>query len=176
MTEFDELLKQKVEQTDYPYRHTAWRHFLRRSGLHTVLTGGQIAAVSLAGVAVAALVTWGVVRHNASSPTPAEPAPAEVAIVITDSNAVSEDTLPITVGVPEPMPSQPAVTSTPKATSPSAREEAPQPAARTSIKPHTDKKPEPIHGRPVIINVDTITELFPTDEQIRKGHSNIIVE
>lgn len=176
MTEFDELLKQKVEQTDYPYRHTAWRHFLRRSGLHTVLTGGQIAAVSLTGAAVATLVTWGVVRHTASSPTPAEPAPAEVAVVTADSNAVAEDTLPITVGVPEPMPSQPAVTSTPKATSPSAREDAPQPAVRPTTKPITDKKPEPIHGRPVIINVDTITELFPTDEQIRKGHSNIIVE
>ena len=176
MTEFDELLKQKVEQTDYPYRHTAWRHFLRRSGLHTALTGGQIAAISLTGVAVAALVTWGVVRHVASSPTPAEPAPAEVAVVITDSNAVSEDTLPTTVDVPASPQLQPAVARTPQNTTPSVMEEAPQPAARTSTKPHTDKKPEPIHGRPVIINVDTITELFPTDEQIRKGHSNIIVE
>ena len=176
MTEFDELLKQKVEQTDYPYRHTAWRHFLRRSGLHTALTGGQIAAVSLTGVAVAALVTWGVVRHVASSPTPAEPAPAEIVVIPTDSIVVSEDTLPTTVDVPASPQPQPAVARTPKASDSPAMENVPQPAARPTTKQNTDKKPEPIYGRPVRINVDTITELFPTDEQIRKGHSNIIVE
>ena len=30
-----------------------------------------------------------------------------------------------------------------------------------------------IHGKPVVIDVDTITRMVPTDEEIEKGHSRL---
>ena len=155
MTEFDELLKQKVEQTDYPYRHAAWRQFLRSSGLHTTLSGVQIAALSLAGVAVIALVTWGVVRHV----TPASNQ--------TQCNSSEE----VNTQVAE-TPRKKATNNVPVDTEPAPTCTKAQPATQ----PSTPKTRERLYGRPVTISVDTITQMHPTEEQLKSRNSQIIVE
>lgn len=180
MTEFDELLKQKVEQTDYPYRHAAWRHFLRGSGLHTALSGVQIAALSLAGVAVIALVTWGIIRHAAPASSPLEPVPTEIAATTADSSEYDiPDTMSQAPYKTVENNSQTTDASPRKATrnisvnaEPATTTNKPQPATQ----PTNPTTRERLYGRPVTISVDTITQMQPTEEQLKSRNSQIIVE
>ena len=107
MTEFDELLKAKAEQAEYPYRASAWRQFCRRAGIRA-LTGGQIAAIAVSGTAVAGLVVWGVASHIGRQPA-AEPAPVEVAVVAPDTAAIlPDDTFVVEEIQPAAVPAKPA--------------------------------------------------------------------
>ncbi|MBO4504741.1 MAG: hypothetical protein J5730_08035 [Bacteroidales bacterium] len=181
MTEFDELLKQKVEQTDYPYRHAAWRQFLRGSGLHTALSGVQIAALSLAGVAVIALVTWGIIRHAAPASSPLEPVPTEIAATTADS---SEYDIPDTINQTPCNPSGEGNSQVTGTTRKKATHDVPANAEPTALpaklqpvtQPSTPKTRERLYGRPVTISVDTITQMQPSEEQLKSRNSQIIVE
>ncbi len=181
MTEFDELLKQKVEQTDYPYRHAAWRQFLRSSGLHTTLSGVQIAALSLAGVAVIALVTWGVVRHVTPASSPLEPAPTEIVATTADNSEydILDTTNQTQCNSSEEGNTQVAETPRKKATNNVPVDTEPAPTctkAQPATQPSTPKTRERLYGRPVTISVDTITQMHPTEEQLKSRNSQIIVE
>ena len=169
MTEFDELLKSKAEQAEYPYRASAWRQFRRQAGIRA-LTGGQIAAIAVTGTAVVGLVAWGVVSHISQQPAD-EPAPVEVAVAAPDTTAL----LPEDTFVVEEI--QPA---TPARETRVVKTEAPAPAPQTPTSIVVEKpaqaKPEPFRGRPVIINVDTVKDNVPSDEELRKRNSQIIVE
>ena len=170
MTEFDELLKAKAEQAEYPYRASAWRQFCRRAGIRA-LTGGQIAAIAVSGAAVAGLVVWGLASHIGRQPA-AEPAPVEVAVVAPDTTAiVPEDTFVVEEIQPAAVPAKPAPVV--QREMPAAK---PEEVKTSVVKKPAQAKPEPFRGRPVIINVDTVKDNVPSDEELRKRNSQIIVE
>ncbi|MBR6132596.1 MAG: hypothetical protein IKQ20_12160 [Bacteroidales bacterium] len=170
MTEFDKLLKAKAEQAEYPYRASAWRQFCRRAGIRA-LTGGQIAAIAVSGTAVAGLVVWGVASHIGRQPA-AEPEPVEVAIVAPDTTAiVPEDTFVVEEIQPAAVPAKPAPVV--QREMPAAK---PEEVKTSVVEKPAQAKPEPFRGRPVIINVDTVKDNVPSDEELRKRNSQIIVE
>ena len=164
MTEFDELLKAKAEQAEYPYRASAWRQFCRRAGIRA-LTGGQIAAIA----AVAGLVVWGVASHIGRQPA-AEPAPVEVAVVADTAAILPEDTF-VVEEIQPAVPAKPATVV--QREMPAAK---PEEVKTSVVEKPAQAKPEPFHGRPVIINVDTVKDNVPSDEELRKRNSQIIVE
>lgn len=170
MTEFDELLKAKAEQAEYPYRASAWRQFCRRAGIRA-LTGGQIAAIAVSCVAVAGLVIWGLASHIGRQPA-AEPEPVEVTVVAPDTTAiVPEDTFVVEEIQPAAVPAKPAPVV--QREMPAAK---PEEVKTSVVEKPAQAKPEPFRGRPVIINVDTVKDNVPSDEELRKRNSQIIVE
>lgn len=169
MTEFDELLKAKAEQAEYPYRASAWRQFCRRAGIRA-LTGGQIATIAVSGTAVAGLVVWGVASHIVRQPA-AEPAPVEVAVVAPDTAAILPEDTFVVEEIQPAAPAKPAPVV--QREMPAAK---PEEVKTSVVEKPAQAKPEPFRGRPVIINVDTVKDNVPSDEELRKRNSQIIVE
>ena len=66
MDNFDQLLKEKIEQKQYAYKASAWRKFARQSGIGTSVGALKIAAISL--VAVGSLSTGGYLAYKYLSP------------------------------------------------------------------------------------------------------------
>lgn len=171
MTEFDQLIKEKAEQAQYPYKPSAWKGFAKRAGIKTGMSALQIAAVTIASLAVVAGITLAVVKHQAPQPV-AEPDPVEV--------VVTQDTMEVTEEKTEPK----AVAEPGKESIPQTRVQKQEPAETESggvepkeqpktVAKKTKVKAGEVLGRPVIINVDTITQMVPTDEELRKGNSRI---
>lgn len=171
MTDFDQLIKNKAEEAYYPYKPSAWKNFLKRSGAKVGFSGGQIALSVIAASVVVGAAVWGVSSLNSkSADQPQMQEEVSVDVVDTMENETVEIAVEETPVVTEKnvirakqTTSEPVETSSP--------EPVEQPAAVTPAKPQ--KKVTPRYGKPVLINVDTITELEATDEQLRNGHSRI---
>ena len=52
---------------------------------------------------------------------------------------------------------------------------APEPAMvpKPETKPEPKKTSAPVYGIPVVIDVDTITQMWPTDEELNEGNSRL---
>ena len=37
MADFDQLIKDKVDQAEYPYKHSAWKGFAKRAGIKDII-------------------------------------------------------------------------------------------------------------------------------------------
>ncbi len=184
--EFDQAIKGKAEQAQYPFKEAAWDSFSQKSGLasghrfkgaHTVLS-----------IAVAAVITttaiFGLLTHaNKTRQQPQMPAETAVA----DSASVTSDTSVIQLPQKEEVAASPHVdrfdanTVTKKTVAKKNNVAAVPVVNDTLLKGQTDKsetKPvshrtRAIYGRPLEINVDTITDMEPTDEQLRNGNSRL---
>ena len=130
---------------------------------------GRLPAIAVSGTAVAGLVVWGVASHIGRQPA-AEPAPAEVAVVADTAAIVPEDTF-VVEEIQPAVPAKPAPVV--QREMPAAK---PEEVKTSVVEKPAQAKPEPFHGRPVIINVDTVKENVPSDEELRKRNSQIIVE
>ena len=64
MADFDQLIKEKAEKAEYPYKHSAWKRFAKRAGIKTGLPAWTIAVVSALVVSITAGV---IVIHNTKS-------------------------------------------------------------------------------------------------------------
>ena len=171
MADFDQLIKEKVDKAQYPYKASAWKRFAQKAGFKAGMTPLLKVVVSVAMVAVVGGGTLGIVsavRHQQPTTEPttqcvqdtassvsSEPTSNTVTTSSTSAASVSEKSVsaPKTASVGEPAQSTTAnpSTATPKVTTP-------------------DKN---IYGRPLIINPDTIKTNEPTEEQLRNGHSRI---
>lgn len=174
MTDFDNLIKEKAEQAQYAYKASAWKSFAAKAGIKTGLTALQWGAVVVSALLVAGGITLGVVKHQSQQPT-AQPEITEV--------AVEQDTVETASDNREEENVQPQPEVQPKSVKPAASVAKPEPQipeetaapAPNPVKQETPKrKTEIFYGRPVRINVDTITQLEPTREQLEHGHSRII--
>lgn len=173
MTEFDELIRNKVEQADYPYKPSAWKRFAKHSGIRLGNNPLKIAAISVMAAAAVGGTTWGILTHQSSSRT-ADP--------VTES-IVAADTMPVTNTEIATMDSMTSIASPQSATAahttPNEQSCMPEPIAPEPNQPIAQPAEKPIYktnrplGRPVLINVDTITDFEPTEEQLRNGHSRI---
>lgn len=171
MTEFDQLIKEKAEQAQYPYKSSAWKDFAKRAGIKTGMSALQIAAVTIASLAVVAGITLAVVKHQAPQPV-AEPDPVEVVVTQDTMEVTEEKTEPKSVAEPgkESIPQTRVQKQEPAETESGGAEPKEQPK---TVAKKTKVKASEVLGRPVIINVDTITQMVPTDEELRKGNSRI---
>lgn len=173
MTDFDKLIKEKAEQAEYDYRPAAWKDFRRMSGV-----GRTGLKYWVAGVASAVVAGGGILwMLNRQPQSPVEPAPASSSSLVTDtlceaSQLVSSvDTLQATGTSPKN-----AAVSNRQPAKTEARE---TPAEDKVVKSSTVRSTEtpatsPTRlGRPLVIDVDTIKDNLPTDEEIRKGNSRL---
>lgn len=167
MSDFDQLIREKTEQASYPYKASAWRSYARHAGIQT----GAAALYTVVAVAVLSVATFVVVkmtRHAAPAPeTPVE----SVAVV-------QPDTLQPAEPVAEPITEAPSVSENTRlrATHNPIPAEVETPTNVTkpeTVKPEKPRVETPIYGIPVVIDVDTITQMWPTDEEMKKGNSRI---
>ncbi len=184
--EFDQAIKEKAEQAQYPYRDAAWDSFSRKAGhaSGSRLTGPHKALAVAAGVVITAGVVTGILIHaNKTRTQPQMP----VEIAATDSSIVTTDTLVLQKPLREKagLPEEKVRSTSAAAAKKAAIEEHDidtKPVSGdtlTKVQPSkADGKPvrkrtRVIYGRPLEINVDTITEMEPTDEQLRNGNSRL---
>ena len=166
MTDFDKLIKEKTEQASYPYDEAAWRRYKHTAGLH----GGSakywaVGAASIVAVGAFLLLKPG----RTAQPTPVQSTPAVVIMgdsVLASQNQVSgtpEDTMTLRVASkPENSPRQ-----MPHHNSETTNDHP------SGVKDDSPKTSKVIYGKPVVIDVDTITRMVPTDEELEKGHSRL---
>ena len=67
MTDFDQIIKQKVEQKEYPYSASSWHRFAKKAGLKSALTASQSVIIAIVSVAVVSVGSWLGVRYLAPS-------------------------------------------------------------------------------------------------------------
>ena len=166
MTDFDKLIKEKAEQASYPYDEAAWRQYKRKAGLHGGSAKYWLVGASALVVAGAFLLLKP--RHNA----PQQDQPSQTDIVALDSsialqnpsNETSEDTLtllPDNDTKERPLNVSPRNTETVNASKVQIKKDTPTVSRKV------------IYGKPIVIDVDTITRMVPTDEELEKGHSRL---
>ena len=176
MADFDQLIKDKVEKAEYSYKPSAWKRFAKRAGFKT---GVSAWIVSMVVVVVVSLTVGGIAFWNSKSNA------QESEYTIRQPNA------PISnaesgIQNPESDNQQPAANSqkpTANSQQPIAKDQrlktnAQQPTTNDQQQTANSQRlktnaQRPIYGPPVELNVDTITQMVPTDEQLRQGNSRI---
>lgn len=173
MTDFDNLIKEKVEQAEYAYKPSAWRSFRRMSGMGQSSLLYWIAGISSVAV-VGGAIAFASLREPQSAPD-IEPAVPSLQVEDTASNepqsALPADSLLVT-SAPE-MVSSSSGTGTPR-TSVRESDSVENSPKRQSVTPPAEPKTTPArYGRPLVIDVDTIKDNVPSDEELRNGHSRL---
>lgn len=177
MADFDQLIRDKANQAQYDYKPSAWRSFAKKAGLKTGPSGLTIAAISGGAVVVAGAILWGVLTHSPKS-VATEPAqtPMEVVVPMDTLSVENESETPAA----EPVASTKPQSNCPVQSKPTELKkdtvvptsEASQPTAKEA--PKKKKTTRQPYLRPVTISADTITQMTPTDEQLRKGNSRVL--
>ena len=191
MADFDQLIKDKMEKAQYAYRPSAWRSFAKSAGVRAGLSGLQIAAITVGVVAVVTGITLGIVFSGRPAPNSEQGTVVRVQDTVETQHAaapVHDNDEQIAVEtchgasqtqdnnkVQAPVETQHAaslsrdknkghVSADTQPAASQIQNPAPQPNAN---------RQRPAYGRPLEILVDTITQMEPTDEQLRKGNSRI---
>lgn len=97
MTDFDQIIKEKVEQKEYPYSAASWHSFAKKAGLKSALTLTQSVIIAVVSVTIIAVGSWFGIRHFSVSdevvPASLEQLPAEEPVLAAvDTIAVEEVT------------------------------------------------------------------------------------
>ena len=166
MTDFDKRIKEKAEQSSYPYEEAAWRQYKRKAGLR----GGSVkywvvGATSIVAVGVFILLKQG----GEAQQTPDQPQQASVftedssSVSQNSSAGVSEDTILLQVVSKSE--------NSPRRAPRHNQEMVTEPPLR--VNEDNPKTSKTIYGKPLVIDVDTIARMVPTDEELEKGHSRL---
>ena len=167
MTDFDKLIKEKAEQASYPYDEAMWKQYKRKAGMHGGSAKYWLVGTSALVVAGAFLLLKP--RHNAKQ---LHDQPSQTDIVALDSsmalqnpsNETSEDTLTLLLDndtKERPLNVSRRHSETVNASKVQIRKDTPTVSRKV------------IYGKPIVIDVDTITRMVPTDEELEKGHSRL---
>lgn len=85
MTDFDNIIKQKISEKKYAYSAKKWHSFSQKAGIKSLLSAGQVTLISA--VSVAVLTVGGVVLHrqlsNNTEPIPTSPEPTTQEVLVT---------------------------------------------------------------------------------------------
>lgn len=167
MTDFDQLIKEKANSAQYKFKASSWKQYASQAGFKVGLSGLQIALVSLALVAVVGGAIFFFTNHtNTPAPVPSQETLAPATCDTT--NAQTLDTI-----AENPQSTQPHATARPV---PSTEPVTPAPEDDTQLKvlkkDRTTKRNHDVY-HPIRINVDTITDIVPTDEQLKRCNSNL---
>ena len=180
MADFDQLIKDKVEKAEYTYKPSAWKGFAKRAGIKAGLSGVQIALLTISLVTVISGVTLGVLFLG--HPTTNEG--QGMGDMVQDTVETRHDMV-LPQENEESAPAEPEKVKPPVPSSKIQKVNDHQPAVN-SVQPETNSQKQtatgqqptvntrrPIYGPPIELNVDTITQMVPTDEQLRNGNSRI---
>ena len=166
MTDFDKLIKEKAEQVSYPYNEVAWKQYKRKAGLHSgraLYWGVGASAVMVTG----ALLLFNPARHKQPMPEP-----QQTVVVANDSVQMSQN---LSDAVIEDTQTLQVEQKTNRSTSQVSRNDKGKTIGHQSVvvkdTPKVSRKT--VLGRPIVIDVDTITRMVPTDEELEKGHSRL---
>lgn len=171
MSDFDQLIREKAEQANYHYKASAWRSFKRYAGLKT----GVAALYTVVTVALLSVATFLVVKMTRH----AEPAPEPPVV---NTTVAMNDTVVTTEAPAEPEAATPDMPETiycdfggaPKAAKTDVPAvETPAPTTPATPARKTESRQAPVYGIPVVIEVDTITQMWPTDEELKEGNSRL---
>lgn len=174
MTDFDKLIKETAEKANYEYEPAAWRRFQRQTGFGRSTVKYWVAGVSSA-LVVGALMTFLIVRDASGSHT--DDNLPRVTVCDTSSSPAAEN-VPLMVEDTLQEVSSPKTTPVSAKTSvvATSQEEVQPKDTKTSVS--GSSKPKPVekirYGRPLVIDVDTIKENVPSEEELRKGNSRVI--
>ena len=173
MSDFDQLRREKTDQATYSYKASAWRSFARHAGIKTG-AAAIYTIVAVAVLSVAAFVVVKMTRHAAPAPeTPVE----NMAVATNDTVVAVETTTEPEAAIPDmPETIYCDFSGDPKAAKDAPAVESPAPAAPAApVTPARKSKSNqpPIYGIPVVIDVDTITQMWPTDEELKEGNSRL---
>ena len=166
MTDFDKLIKEKAENASYPYQEAAWKQYKRKAGLH----GGHAKywVIGASSVLVAgAVFLLKPDRHG-------QPAPNQSPQVV----ATAVDSVVASQNLPQP-PQEDTLTlqveqKTSRSPQSSRTEQTKTIVPQSPVLYDTPKVAKKVtYGKPVVIDVDTITRMVPTDEELEKGHSRL---
>lgn len=167
MTDFDKLIKEKAEEATYSYKPSAWRRFQKQTGTFSSLKYwvSGVAATMIAGASVGLYF-----HHHSAAPTANQPERVVVTQdTLTNTPAVQSDSATEIVVM---TPKEKTVSKQPDRIREKEEAATPQPeAVPSSVKTKTVTR-EPL-GRPVVINVDTIKDNVPSDEELKKGNSRL---
>lgn len=179
MADFDQLIKEKMEKAQYAYSPSAWRSFAKSAGVRAGLSGLQIAAIAVAVVALVIGITLSVVFLGQPTPNSEQGAVVMIQDTAETQNPASQPTS--NPQLPTSNPQQPTASdrvqnseskvqgSRLKVQSSTPNSQPPTPNSQPPI----SNPQQPIYGRPLEILVDTITQMEPTDEQLRQGNSRV---
>ncbi len=163
MTDFDQLIKEKIEQKEYSYSASSWHRFAKKAGLKSALTVTQSVIIAVASVAIIAVGSWFGIRHF-SAMEPATTAPVQQ-MPVEEPVLLAADTAEVEVVAENPVAENPVeeeVVTAPirKPAPPKVTEEAPKAAATDTVaaqKPERKPIPRPKNPRRILeINPDTI--------------------
>lgn len=156
MDNFDQLIKEKLENKTYSYKASAWKNFAHNSGVVAPVSGLKIAAISIAAVGI--LSTGGYFLYQGLQP---ETPTIVVDEIATDNNEMKEETFAAedTMAIIQEIEEVPVAQVQPKAKPAITAKDADAPMGQIMEEP---KKAEPIlrerndNWRVIMINVDTI--------------------
>ena len=160
MTDFDQIIKEKIEQKEYSYSASSWHNFAQKAGLKSALTVTQSVIIAVVSVAVISAGSWLGIRYLA--PSQEQEPVAEVTVEevpVEDPVVVATDTVTTEVSE-EPVCTPQPVISCPKVSNPTNTPETPKATtADTVSEPKPAKKPilRPKNPRRILeIDPDTI--------------------
>lgn len=177
MTDFDRLIQEKTELNRFDFKNSHWRKFARAAGIKT---GGTVYAVAIAVVAAAGVATAILLSGKANTSKSQPAAPEKTPVIDTvlkddldnEPSILSADSIvKIAITAEKGTHSRDAA----PADIPAVHEAESNTPEETGGK---EREKGRNHGlvRPLTIKVDTIKDDIPTDEEIEKGHSRIIVQ
>ena len=158
MTDFDQLIKEKIEQKEYSYSASSWHHFAKKAGLKSALTVTQSVIIAVASVAIIAVGSWFGICHF-SAMEPAAPAPVQQ-MPVEEPVLLAADTAEVEVVAEEPAAEEVVTAPSRKPATPKVTEEAPKAAATDTVaaqKPERKPILRPKNPRRILeIDPDTI--------------------
>lgn len=118
--DFDQIIKQKVEQKEYPYSASSWHRFAKKAGLKSTLTASQSVIIAIVSVAIISVGSWLGFRYLVPSHEVAPtteisveetPAPELTAADTVVSETPEENVTVTELSTPSRKPVQPVVTN-----------------------------------------------------------------
>lgn len=149
MTDFDQIIKEKVEQKKYSYSATSWHRFARKAGLKSTLTTSQSVIIAILSVVVISVGSWLGVRYlspkQEAVPTveatiEETPAP-ELTLPDTAATEIAEETAPAAeVPAPKSNTPQPKVTNEAPNNTSSDTVAEPKPERKPILRPKNPRR------------------------------------
>lgn len=174
MTDFDKLIKEKAEKADYPYSRSAWKNFQKHAGMpsaaHKFWTIG-VSATLIVGTSVGLLLHH---KHSENAADQMQQQPSAIHDTVTSiswQDSVQGENKALERRK-EMIEDGHAVRKIREDNS-AIHQVNVQETMGTSVKEEPTTTTRRQYVRPLVIDVDTIKDNVPSDEELKKGNSRI---
>lgn len=171
MTDFDKLIREKAEQAHYDFNPSDWKKFKGKTG-----KSNHWFYATAGGIAIVAAVISSILFLGKKTETESRAKDADTATTTTvETHDTQEET---TIKAPEIQKASETqrithnniATHTDSTSQQSENAMSQQPAKHVSDKKDYDRN---VLGRPLVIDVDTIKDNVPSDEELKKANSGL---